>query len=379
MSKPVFIIGGSHHNTLGVIRAFGEKGLQDNIELFISHNDKIITTSRYISKGKIHYFEQNDEIPDLVLEVARTKETKPIIISCGDPYIEVLDRDSSKLNPYCILPHGREAYSICKYLDKDYQRHLAEKTGLIMAPVYKSSTCIDIEQIEYPCIVKPLNSTKGSKEEIAVYNSESELKDFLSHVEQSHEIIIEKYIDKAAEFQLIGCSLRQKIIIPGYTNIIRQPANTNTGYLKYLPISDGFVSAQLIEKVSKFIRSIGYEGLFSMEFLRGKDGKDYFLEINMRNDGNAYCVTMAGVNLPYLWYKYADKPNLEITENLTFEHSVYWLPEADLHSITTIGVAKWLKQWCSADGHAYANLCDPMPFINYLYRLIQRRLTERKH
>ena len=39
-------------------------------------------------------------------------------------------------------------------------------------------------------------------------------------------------------------------------------------------------------------------------FVRDNEGNDYFLEINMRNDGNAYCVTSAGVNLPYIWCYY---------------------------------------------------------------------------
>lgn len=40
--------------------------------------------------------------------------------------------------------------------------------------------------------------------------------------------------------------------------------------------------------VRYFIRDLGYSGLFSLEFIRDKSGKDYFMELNMRNDGNAY-------------------------------------------------------------------------------------------
>lgn len=29
----------------------------------------------------------------------------------------------------------------------------------------------------------------------------------------------------------------------------------------------------------------------------------YFLETNFRNDGNAFCVTESGVNLPVVWVK----------------------------------------------------------------------------
>ena len=74
----------------------------------------------------------------------------------------------------------------------------------------------------------------------------------------------------------------------------------------------------LIEKVEKFIREIGYKGLFSVEFIRDAVGNDYFLEINMRNDGNAYCVQCAGVNLPNIWYKYAANPQAEIKESVRF-------------------------------------------------------------
>ena len=41
----------------------------------------------------------------------------------------------------------------------------------------------------------------------------------------------------------------------------------------------------------KFIKHIEYQGLFSMEYLRDKQENDYFMEINLRNDGNGICVT----------------------------------------------------------------------------------------
>ena len=57
------------------------------------------------------------------------------------------------------------------------------------------------------------------------------------------------------------------------------------------------------------------------------DGNDYFMEINFRNDGNAICVTAAGVNLPYIWYLNAigKDYNNEINEI----RPVYVMPEFD--------------------------------------------------
>ena len=69
--------------------------------------------------------------------------------------------------------------------------------------------------------------------------------------------------------------------------------------MHYTPLEDVFFE---IEKCREFVRRTGYKGLFSLEFLRDKDGNDYFMEINFRNDGNAICVTAAGMSLPYIWY-----------------------------------------------------------------------------
>ena len=366
MGKPIFIIGGSHHNTLGVIRAFGELGIAKDIVLFIDNSDHIITTTKYVTNERIHRFSSNCEIAELVIQAASKFDSKPVVICCGDPYIDAIDNSSDIISTVCTIPRASHFGGIVEYLDKNRQRDLAIKCG------FKLPRKFEIDNVKFPCILKPENSTKGSKNDIAICKSEAELKEYL----KSHASIvsIEEFIDKEIEFQLIGCSLQQQIIIPGYTDIIRQPENTNTGYLKYSPISDGFVSPELLEKVKKLIRGIGYIGLFSVEFLRARDGKDYFLEINMRNDGNAYCVTSAGVNLPYLWYKYADNPDSIITEQTDFSKPIYWLPEDDLRSIKKIGPTKWLKQWISADSHAYANKKAPKPFVYYFLDFFKRHI-----
>lgn len=366
MGKPIFIIGGSHHNTLGVIRAFGELGLAKDIVLFIDNSDHIITTTKYVTNERIHRFSNNCEIAELVIEAASKYDSKPVVICCGDPYIEAIDNSSDIISTVCTIPRASHFGGIVEYLDKNRQRDLAIKCGFELPRKF------EIDNVKFPCILKPENSTKGSKNDIAICRSEAELKDYLKN--HNTTVSIEEFIEKEIEYQLIGCSLHQQIIIPGYTDIIRQPENTNTGYLKYSPISDGFVSPELLDKVKKLIIGIGYLGLFSVEFLRAKNGKDYFLEINMRNDGNAYCVTSAGVNLPYLWYKYADNPDSIITEQTDFSKPIYWLPEDDLRSIKKIGPYKWLKQWTSADSHAYANKKDPKPVVYYFLYFFKRHI-----
>lgn len=47
----------------------------------------------------------------------------------------------------------------------------------------------------------------------------------------------------------------------------------------------------------------------SLEFLRGKDGKDNFLQKSFPNNRNAICVTDAGFNLPNIGYSYSTGGN----------------------------------------------------------------------
>ena len=52
--------------------------------------------------------------------------------------------------------------------------------------------------------------------------------------------------------------------------------------------------------VQRFMDRVGYRGPFSVELLH-KGNKNYFMEVNFRNDGLAYTATAAGINLPAIY------------------------------------------------------------------------------
>ena len=45
----VIVIGGDHHNTLGVIRGLGERGVKSNLILVTPSNMTFVNYSRYVS------------------------------------------------------------------------------------------------------------------------------------------------------------------------------------------------------------------------------------------------------------------------------------------------------------------------------------------
>lgn len=365
----VIIFGGSHHNTLGVVRALGEMGINSYVVLVgDSTKDSLVLKSKYVTKGWT--FSTHEEAVQHIFREFSSEAQKPVIIATSDAAASSIDQSFEKLNKYFFIPNGNKQEYLTYLMDKEVMSHLAKEIGLRVAKTWVIENKIITEEIEYPCITKPLSSVNGSKSDIKVCHSESELFHYLKDSTHS-KIQVQKYIERDFEYQLIGCSLNggQEVIIPGFSNILRSSETTNTGFLKYSPISDlKYDKFKSIE----FIRACNYSGLFSLEFIRGKDGLDYFLEINFRNDGNAYSVTAAGVNLPYIWV--ASMIGWDISDELNNEiKPILVMPEfTDIYQVLTgkISLTSWIKDLKNTDRFLYYNKMDMKPFYYELRRFL---------
>lgn len=373
----VVVIGGLHHNTLGVIRALGEAGIiAKNIKvILVGHNlneKNFIVKSKYISGNNISYLEEYNQITAQLMELAEDLE-KRVIICCSDGTAEMVIANKEKLQDNYFLPETR--VNVTELMKKDVQTKIAQESGITVPESMVVNIHKKINWGKYPCITKPIKSVLGAgKADIKISKTSDELNIALSKTDAEY-VQIQEFISKEMEFQIIGCSINEgeRIIIPGYTKIVRQPENTNTGYLEYIPINklENF-DHNIIEK---FIKKIGYSGLFSMEFIRDKNGKDYFLEINMRNDGNAYCVTCAGVNLPYIWCYYGTYHKMPDVD-LKFDKNIWFIPDfEDIRTgIKQCGFFSWIKQFVNADSHSVFNIKDLKPFIYRTWQIVTTKI-----
>lgn len=360
------VIGGLHHNTLGVIRSLGEDSeMQINIKALlvgkINREKNIISKSKYINKQNLYYVDQDKDIPEWLIKMGTSNEQHSVVICCSDGSAEQVISNYDRLKKYYRLPSVK--FDITKLMSKIKQDEIASKCGFFVPKwevVKKGETT---NWNIFPCITKPEKSVQGKgKGDIHIASSREELDAYLEEIEAEY-VQIQEYLEKDFEYQLIGCSLNdgKHLIIPGYTKIIRQPLNTNTGYLVLSPIENLNYNAEV---VGRFLSAIGYNGLFSLEFIRDKKGRDFFLEINLRNDGNAYCVQTAGVNLPIIWCKYAisgELPNFK--ESIS--KSVFFIPDfIDMKAgIKKEGLFGWFYQFVTAKSHSLFNLNDMGPFI----------------
>lgn len=375
-SISVAVIGGEHHNTLGVIRSLGEQGIsKKNIHvLLIGKNiaDKnIISVSKYVLFQNVNHIKSYDMIVGWLLRLAKDGK-KRVVISCSDGASEVIISNKQTLLEKFYLPSSKIDISLL--MNKNVQNEIAANCGLNVPQSIVVKHGDDFEWERFPCITKPLKSINGGgKFDICIASSWEELNDVIGSI-KAEKIQIQEFINKKIEFQLIGCSLNsgEIIIIPGYTKILRQPSNTNTGYLEYNPIENFRYNS---DAVKSFIKKIGYSGLFSIEFIRDVNGTDYFLEINMRNDGNAYCVNSAGVNLPFIWCYYSISgkiPNLPVS----FDKPIKFIPDFnDLKvAISQKCILNWIVDFISAESHSIYNSKDLKPFFVEIMNQIKRHI-----
>lgn len=372
----IIVTGGNHHNTYGVIRSLGQKGVKPFLLLIKGNHDSFLLKSKYLGGYKVVDDEKNAV---LYLQNNKSLFEGSVIITCSDGMSSALDTNRDSLVDCYKLPGASKQGRITFFMDKETMSNKGKFVGFNVPDSWLVSAVDDITNITYPCITKPILSKDGLKSDILICHNKQELVDFIKKG-SCHSYQVQKFIEKQFEYQLIGLSINSgdEVIIPGFSRCIRPCPGTNTGFLHYESLDN--ISAPLEESI-RFIKEIGYSGLFSIEFLRDLEGKDFFLEMNFRNDGNAICVTSSGTNLPYLWYLANTGGDYKSELAKCMFKPVYVMPEfPDFESFVysrKISVLHWLKDVSHTNTFMVFNRCDLRPFWYEFYHRFMKKLIKR--
>ena len=111
--------------------------------------------------------------------------------------------------------------------------------------------------------------------------------------------------------------------------------------------------------VKKFIASLNYVGPFSIEFGLEK-GKNYFFEINLRNDGTSHYPLASGVNIPYVYYR-ACKGELTL-EDMHYQQEEFLMIDEvlDIRRVLSreISFSNWWRELRTAKTYRYYTKSD---------------------
>lgn len=373
----IIVLGGNHHNGLGIIRSLGEAGCRVYF-IAISSSKSYVTKSKYLED--FWYVEAELDLINIILEKFSKDVIKPIIIPSDDYTASVVDKNINKLKESFLVPNiDGEENAVFTKMNKQVMNKLAEKHGLFVPKSYeinlreKGSVAklLSTVKISYPCIVKPLHSIDGTKSDITINQDSSDLKRNLHKFKLDYKkVMIQEFIKKEGEFGIQGIATIQskEIIIPGIIEKIRE-STIAPGSTTYARLVKSNILVE-IDKIKSLIRDLGFIGIFDMELMFSKD-KVYFIELNFRNGAYGYAFTKAGVNLPVLWCLDAIGQDISAESKLINKEVNLMSESADFRNVfdNNLRLMKWIVQFLKADVHLILNKYDLKPFIyKFLYR-----------
>ena len=187
---------------------------------------------------------------------------------------------------------------------------------------------------------------------------------------------MQEYVEKVDELNTEGFCINngRDVYMPLQNRFFR---TTETSYGNYLYI-EKFNHSELLDKIYRLFELTHYNGIFEMEFMIGKDGELYFLEINFRNSAWLYAYTRCGVNFPLMWAK-----SIVAGKIVTEDAHIAKLPYTLMDELTDfkwsvigrkVSLFSWLKELKNVDCLFYYNKHDKRPFYMYLFNRLKRAL-----
>lgn len=294
------VFGIDHYNPLGAIRSLGENGIKP-VYIAIPGRAKIASSSCYISKT--HWVKDYTEGCKLLLDEYGncSRDSLPTVITTDDEQVNYMDVHYEDYKDKFIFFNAGEKGRITKYMDKYEILQMAKKHGLKTLPSWRVEKGQIPNEIVYPVITKSISPVVGGwKSDVFICENEEELKIAYEKI-QAPTVMIQKFIEKKNELCIDGYSVDKGkksffAIASTYNYNIR-------GYYSPYMTVRSLDNPEISEKLNGLMEDIGFEGIYSIEFLYDQDGELFFSEVNFRNSTWSYGATIAGMPLPILWTK----------------------------------------------------------------------------
>lgn len=359
----VIIFAMDHYNPLGLVRSFGEEGINS---IVVAQKSRI-DISRY-SKYTKEYIavETTQEGYDWLLSHYQETEfeNRPFLLTCDDRTIEFLDNRYDEWKNRFIGFSGGKKGVITKYMDKYVILEAAKRHGLKVLDTITADKGEIPENIEYPIITKSISPVVGGwKSDVFICYTENELREAYEKI-RAPKVIIQKYIEKKNEYCLDGfCAKNGEIM---FTSIETTYNYLIKGYYSPYMTVKNFYNPEIKKPLEDLMKEVRFEGIYSIEFLIDQDDQMYFSEINFRNSTWSYASTCAGMNLPILWAEAMLSGEAPL-------NAIRDIPDGFMAMVEPIDYAKrvktgqitegeWLKDFKEAKCGYYYSAEDPDPF-----------------
>lgn len=365
------VFGIEHYTALGIVRSLGREGILPEL-IAVKGKSTVVSSSKYISK--VHYVNSIEEGYDVLLKEYggfTNINNLPVVYCSDDKTMGYLDLHYDEIKNRFIMFNAHKQGRITEYMDKFKILECAKKNGLNILETRLCKNGEILEGIEYPIITKSISPNVGGwKSDVHICSSEQDLREAYKDI-KADTVLIQKYIEKKNELCLDGFSTNKGkrlfiSIATIYNYLIK-------GYYSPYMTVKNFDNEQVYESLKGMFSDIGFDGVFSVEFLIDENDNLYFSEINFRVSTWSWASTIAGMNLPYLWGETVTSGKVpeNITKTIPDDFTALVEPidygkRVDTGKITP---AEWLVDFKNADVTYYYDKDDAEPYYMMMRNL----------
>ena len=334
--RPCVVVAGRNYgNILTMCRDLGQAGYAVKVlrvykkkpsRLNLLAGMKPDARSRYVSAFTECVV--NGDPQRLVTRLMDMAADEQMLLMPVDDYTAcVIDENLDTLRARYYIPNVEEKCGeISRLMDKNEQKRLAAVFDLPMLQsvlvTARDGAYTLPDGIHYPCFIKPNVSMKSTKGKMQKCDDEAQLCRVLDHyaAAEDFEILVEEFANIKTEYSILGISTGDAVAAPGFFRAIEGGHKERKGVALTGEMVDDTPYRDIIDKCCRFIRSLGYTGLFDVDLIEDEDGKVYFVELNFRAGASTHVLTDSGINLPGMLADYLVK-GIAVDENCRVHES----------------------------------------------------------
>ncbi len=329
MTELPAIVLGCHKIGLGVIRALGRMRVPV-VGVSYSKMDMGCASKHLVEH---HWCPHPDVDPEGFLSVLNALSHRwngSVLIPSDDATLIPVSKHKQELTS--LFRVATEDWSVVeKCVVKKYTYALAEQIG-VQCP--RTRICMTGEEardfarlVGFPCLLKPTvghSFFERFRQKMFFVNNVRELERLYAQLnEERIEVMLQEYIpgDDRCGVNYNSFFAKGKRLI----EVMAQKDRLSPPRIGFPRVVISKRLPELSSPAARFLEALGYSGFSCMEFKKdARDGKYRLMEINARLNLSTPLSVMAGVNFPYLLYRYTANGELPCPINM-FREGVYWI------------------------------------------------------
>lgn len=372
----VILLGGNHHNGLGLVRSFGRHGIKPyGIIIGNGSEDSFVAKSKFWKKT--WSVKTEEDALRIILDSFANETPRPVIIPWSDGAAKIVDTNYDRLSKHFIVPSINNLQGeIFRLMNKEEQILFASSNSLRMLPSKIYKTCEEKNpMIKFPVILKPVTSVEGKKSDMSICFDIDNFRKSINELKAKgfERILVQKYLDTKTEYLLTGSISDRRYSFSLARNIRQWPPNFGTFSFSETETEDYMKNfcCDVLDRIAK----AGYRGPIDIEIF--KDGNDelYINEFNWRSSGRNFISKHTHVESAYMYY--CDIVGIDYRDKLFNDISMCIMNEiTDIKHVfrKELSFWRWLLDLKKTRSFAVWDLRDPRPAFKRYRIMISRYL-----